>query len=266
MLKAMIRRKAHSKIYANKLYEVKVAENGHEKEQVYRLRYEVFHDELDEAPFSELGIEKDNYDDSCDHLALVSKSTGEIVGTYRILPWFKADKKGYYSEQEYRFVDMPKENVAELGRLCIRKSHRESNSFITLWLGLYKYCKSRKIRYLFGVTSLRKDTSSEGVAAIYAYLKRHNRISKKFQVQSLFPLKNLQHKNGISRREFKSMVPKILKNYMRVGTYFVGEPCYDDVFQVYDILTIFDVTTLKFKSARSIFALKNHLKIIFSKP
>jgi len=43
------------------------------KKEAYKLRYSIFHEELQEAPYNESGIEKDSYDDYCDHLILINK-------------------------------------------------------------------------------------------------------------------------------------------------------------------------------------------------
>jgi len=254
-------------LYETKNYLVKLAENDVEKEEVYKLRYQIFHKELHEAPYNESGIEKDDYDNDYDHLILIYKRTNKIIGTYRILPWFKMNpKKGYYSMQEFQFIDMPKRDAAEFGRLCIHKENRKTNSFISLWLGVYRYAKSRKIRYLFGVTSLRKGTSLEDIKKIYAYLQKHKRISKKFKAKALVPPSNLDTKDlHISKKQFKNITPRIMNNYFRIGTKFIGEPTYDKAFQVYDILTILDLKSLKIKPVNSFLTLKNRLKTIFSK-
>ena len=137
---------------------------------------------------------------------------------------------------------------------------------VTLWLGLYRYAKFRKIRYFFGVTSLRRNTSSENMKNIYCFLKKHKKISRKFNAKPLVPVQDLtSNKYVVSKKEFKNLASKMTKNYLKVGAYFIGEPTYDNIFQVYDLLTIFDITTLKVKSVNSILTLKNYLETIFSK-
>tara|TARA_Y100000310_G_scaffold341787_1_gene442103 strand:+ start:6261 stop:7055 length:795 start_codon:yes stop_codon:yes gene_type:complete len=254
-------------LYETRNYLVKLAGNNKEKEETYRLRYQIFHKELQEAPYNQSGIEKDDYDDDCDHLILIYKRTNKIIGTYRLLPWFKMNpEKGYYSQQEFQFIKIPREKIAEVGRLCIDKEYRKTNSFITLWIGLYRYAKSRKIRYLFGVNSLRKGTSSENIQKIYAYLKKHKRISKKFKAKALVPLSDLNAKDlHVPKKEFKKIAPKITNNYFKLGLRFIGEPTYDEIFQVYDLLGIFDFKSIKAKSTFSIFTFKNNIKNLLSK-
>lgn len=66
---------------------VKLAERYKEFEDALRLRFDVFNRELNEglsAPYLN-GMDRDEYDDYCDHLIVVDAETGETAGTYRML-------------------------------------------------------------------------------------------------------------------------------------------------------------------------------------
>jgi len=59
------------------------------------LRYRVFADELGaRLPTSEPGLDIDRFDAFCDHLIVREEGTGEIVGTYRMLPPERARAAG----------------------------------------------------------------------------------------------------------------------------------------------------------------------------
>ncbi len=253
-------------LYQNKRYLIRLASNNEEKDEAFKLRYNVFHDELHEAPYNKNQVEKDKYDDDCDHLIIEHKKAKKIVATERILPWYKVVPEiGFYSEQEFKLTKFPKNNIAELGRLCVDKDYRETNCFISLWLAQYRYAIKRRINYFFGCTSLKSNTSVSDLGKIYSYLQKNNHISKVFDAEPKTQNENLKSDILISKEEFTKMVPKMVNNYIRIGGFFVGKPCYDNVFKVYDLLTIGEVKTFKTKSVTSYLTLKNHLKTAFLK-
>ena len=246
-------------LYTNAQYIVRVAQGPEELRQVFELRYRVFHKELGESATTSDEQEKDAYDEFCHHLIVVCKNTKNIIATERLLPWFYLDhKKGYYSETEFELVNLPKDNILECGRLCIERKYRDSVSLLSLWLGLYQYCVQYKVRYLFGCTSLRKNTSDEVVLQIYHYLKSNGLITEKYHARAKVPLANLNntHPTVLSDSEFSAVVPKLVKNYIRVGASFIGSPSYDPEFSVYDLLTIWEVGAPKVRWIARFIALK----------
>src|SRR4051794_5239368 len=67
-------------------YVARLAVTGAEREAAQRLRFIVFNLEMNEGLESAYtdGLDKDRYDDVCDHLVIEEKLTGAIVGTYRL--------------------------------------------------------------------------------------------------------------------------------------------------------------------------------------
>ena len=71
--------------------------------EVQRLRYKVFVEAMGlETLKNHEGIERDEFDDVCDHLIVRDTRTLEVVGTYRVLsPRVLSQTGGFYSEQEF---------------------------------------------------------------------------------------------------------------------------------------------------------------------
>src|SRR4051794_30372429 len=82
---------------------VKLADCEEEVYQAFRLRYEVFVEEEDNRLLmNRHRLEQDRYDPVCDHLIVQEVGTGQVVGTYRLLPGKRSDKGiGFYSESEF---------------------------------------------------------------------------------------------------------------------------------------------------------------------
>ena len=68
-------------------------------EEVQRLRYRVFGQELGALGRSDSCLDRDFFDPHCDHLLVRETSSNRVVGTYRILNGPRASALGgFYSE------------------------------------------------------------------------------------------------------------------------------------------------------------------------
>ena len=80
-----------------------LASTAKEIKEVQRLRYKVFIEAMGLSALSNSdGLDKDEFDDHCDHLIVRDNKTIKVVGTYRILGPNAARHLGrYYSEAEF---------------------------------------------------------------------------------------------------------------------------------------------------------------------
>jgi len=88
-------------------YVARLAMTDLERVAAFRLRFLVFNLEMQEGLESAYlnGYDVDRYDEVCDHLIVEERTTGEIVGTYRLqMGDIAARYYGYYSEQEFDFT------------------------------------------------------------------------------------------------------------------------------------------------------------------
>ena len=110
------------------------------------------------------GYDKDRFDDVCDHLIVEEKTTGAIVGTYRLQMGDVAGRNfGYYSEQEFCFApyEAMRNQIVELGRACIHREHRSPELLHLLWRGIARYALANGGRYMMGCCSLNSQDSEE---------------------------------------------------------------------------------------------------------
>ncbi len=266
-------------------YSIRLARNDEEKE-ILRLRYNIFTEELKEGSKNQYKQDFEAFDDYSDFLVLKCNKTKEIVGLYRILPCFKKGSIGYYSETEFR-LELPKGNIAELGRLCIKKEHRGKGLLDLLWLGLIKYAKENKIRYFFGCGSLRPDTSWGDMCKVYWNLRNRKKISDKFNAVPFSPneiKKNLLaiNKNmnaeeisdrddgaihlyyfDADEKEFDEICPSLIKRYLKVGTKILGRPAYDPYFKCYDFFLLIDLNKVKMKAVNCLLKIQMFSRTIY---
>src|SRR5689334_8237024 len=98
-------------------YSIQVATDGDQVRAAQRLRHRVFADELGATLHSDVaGIDIDEFDPYCDHLVITEDTSGEVVGTYRMLPPGRTDR--LYSDGEFHLGPIAplRDALVETGR------------------------------------------------------------------------------------------------------------------------------------------------------
>jgi putative hemolysin len=224
-------------------YIARLALTESEKEAAFRLRFLVFNLEMNEGLESAFvdGLDRDRYDDVCDHLIIEEKTTGSIVGTYRLQMGDVAARNfGYYSEQEFCFApyESMRNQIVELGRACIHRAHRSPEVLHLLWRGIARYALANGGRYMMGCCSLNSQDSEVG-HAVYASLTGcmvepvlQTVATEAYRLPA--PVRELEPERA----------PKLLRAYLAIGARICGEPAIDREFKSIDFLTLLDLHTL----------------------
>ena len=130
---------------ASRILVVGLARTADEVEQIQRLRYTVFTEDMGAVfPDAHDGIEQDRFDRWCEHLMVRELDTGRVVGTYRILTPEKArEAEGYYSESEFDLSGLGalRDELVEVGRSCTHADHRSGAAIMLLWSGLAEFMR-----------------------------------------------------------------------------------------------------------------------------
>ncbi len=234
-------------------YRLRLAATEAERTAACRLRFRVFNLELGEglAESYANGMDRDAYDDVCEHLLVEAKATGRIVGTYRMQSGITAWRRlGYYSAQEFDFTPFEplRPQLLELGRACIEREHRSSEVLTLLWRGIAQYAQHHGLRYLIGCSSVPSEDAATGWAMYH-------------QLSSFLALPELRTKPVTGCRlpappsdtvVPQTQVPKLLRTYLAVGARICSEPAWDHTFGTIDFLTLHDMHELS-PAARSRF-------------
>ena len=88
-------------------YRIRLAKDGSDRLAACRLRFNVFNVEMGEGLSSSYstGLDRDRFDEVCDHLVVEDQEDGRVVGTYRMQSGLTAAAGfGYYSAQEFEFA------------------------------------------------------------------------------------------------------------------------------------------------------------------
>ncbi|MDG4863905.1 GNAT family N-acetyltransferase, partial [Streptomyces sp. T-3] len=150
-------------------YAVAIADSPELVAAAQRLRHQVFAGELGARLHSPVpGHDIDEFDAAADHLVVIETGTGEVVGTYRLLPPGRTER--LYSEGEFDLtaLDGIRPRLIEAGRSCVHPDHRGGAVINLMWSALARYVLLSGHGYLAGCASVPLDDG--GRAASSAWL------------------------------------------------------------------------------------------------
>lgn len=232
-------------------YKVRLAENASEMVSALRLRHSVFELELRNGSQDRgNGIEFEPYDLECRHLIVISKDTGETVGTYR-LNSIKSDDavSASYSASEFTVEDLPigiLRNGIEIGRACIAREHRNTKVLFLLWKALLRHIEKEGKRYYFGCCSIFSQDEEMGRLAFQQLVREgvvHDQLTVRPRRNGIDPGCNVAENAKIE-------LPPLFNMYLRIGARVCGPPMIDREFGTIDFFVLFDVRELNDKYRR----------------
>lgn len=113
-------------------FELLRAESDESKEQVFRLRYDVFCEEnkFEKSPFSGEALEHDAYDDHAVHYLLRHRASGDMVGTVRVVLPMEDDPLHSFPVQAHCNHPLLKDGeraltLFEISRFCMAPRFRK---------------------------------------------------------------------------------------------------------------------------------------------
>ena len=156
-----------------------------------RLRHGVFVDELGaRLAMSESGLEVDRFDAFCDHLIVREERTGEVVGTYRMLPPERARAAGaLYAEGEFVIDDLAplRRSLVEIGRSCVHRDHRSGAVIGLVWAGIARYMLLTGNRWLTGCASVPLTDGGATAAGVWDRALARHLSPEPFRVRPFVP-------------------------------------------------------------------------------
>jgi len=228
-------------------YVVTLARDEADVRAAQRLRYDVFAGEagaLLDSP--QPGLDIDPFDAYCDHLLVRDTTTGEVVGTYRLLPPERAAVAGrLYGEGEFDLAPLAaiRPGLVEVGRSCVHPDHRDGAVIGLIWAGIARYMTDRGHEWLAGCCSIPLADGGTLASATWDRVRTKNLSPEEYRVRPLLPWLPRPAAPGESalaagteggRRE----LPALLRGYLRLGAWVCGEPAHDPDFGVADLYVL----------------------------
>ena len=238
--------------------QVRLAETVADIEAAQALRYRIFYERMGAHPAPEMaltGRDFDAYDDICDHLLVIDRSSGAetVVGTYRLIRREAAQRLGsFYSAAEYdiaQLLSYPGE-ILELGRSCVEPSYRPRPVLQLLWSGIAAYVFHYQIALLFGCASL-PGTDPDALATPLSYLYHHHLAPPALRARALteryVEMRQLEAA-AIDPVRTLATLPPLIKGYLRVGGFVGDGAVIDEQFNTTDVCIVLktDLVTEKY--------------------
>ena len=216
-----------------------------ELEELLRLRYNVFYREIAGLD-NESGIDFDEFDMTCDHIAVFDKAAGIYVATYRLNSTLYSDR--FYSQTEFNMdsIMAAPEIKLEIGRACVHSDHRRGAVIVLLWRGIVKYMKKIEARFLLGCSSVNT-TDPRLVAETTLIFRKlypgapqfHISPRPELAVPGIDEMDIRLPEDPLSR--LKELIPPLFLSYLDAMSCRVcGDPALDPFFKCTDFLILLD--------------------------
>nr|WP_208383242.1 GNAT family N-acyltransferase [Modestobacter marinus] len=210
-----------------------------------RLRWTVFAQErgaLLAPPAAGPGRDADEWDALCDHLLVRDQATGEVVGTYRLLPPERAAAAGRsYGDGEFdlsRHAAL-RPGLVEAGRGCVHPDHRTGTVITALWAGVLRYVLERGATHLAGCASVPLTDGGATVAGVWAAVRTHHLAPAPLRV-----VPHLPFDVEAPPQPERLVMPPLLRGYLKLGARVCGRPAYDPAFGTADLYVLLAVADI----------------------
>lgn len=239
---------------------LRLAENEADVYAAQRLRYRIFCEEMGAAANLAVQQQKrdfDQFDDACHHLIVVDNNRvgdARVVGTYRLLTRSNMNKVGsFYTETEYDVSPLKAQSgeIMELGRSCVEQQYRTRPVIQLLWQGIGAFIAAKDVKILFGCASFHGVNVKEHIHAL-SFLYHYHLAPKDLCPRALpthYVDMNLMPKEQVVPRAALTVLPPLIKGYLRVGGMVGDGAVIDYAFNTTDVSIIVSTDALKARYA-----------------
>ncbi|MFF5002421.1 GNAT family N-acetyltransferase [Streptomyces phaeochromogenes] len=218
-------------------YTVTLARDEADVRAAQRLRHDVFAGEMGALlSSSQPGLDVDAFDAYCDHLLVRDTTTGQAVGTYRLLPPDRAAIAGrLYSEGEFDLGPLAgiRSGLVEVGRSCVHPDHRDGAVIGLIWAGIARYMVDGGHEWLAGCCSIPLADGGSLAAGTWDRVRDKHLAPEEYRVRPLLPWSA----EGVARPA-RTELPPLLRGYLRLGAWVCAEPAHDPDFGVADLYVL----------------------------
>jgi putative hemolysin len=209
-------------------YTLLLADDAEQVEAAQRLRHDVFAGELGAALRSaKPGLDHDEFDEHADHLVVRDDTSGAVVGTYRMLPPGRLERRYGDTEFDLSALQPLRDALVEVGRSCVHPDHRTGAVINLMWSGIARYLHLHGKKWLGGCASV----PLEDCAAVWERVRQRHLAPPRMRVRPHRPW-------PVSAPTRNAATPALLRGYLRLGAWVCGEPAYDPDFGCADLYVL----------------------------
>ena len=234
---------------ASSRYSLLLSTEPDEVRAAQRLRHRVFADELGAVLHSpEPGLDVDRFDAFCDHLLVRDEGSGEIVGTYRMLPpdRGRAGRRAVRGERVRAGRSRAAALVARGDRTFVRAPGSPDGAVVGLvWAGLARYMLLTGHRWLAGCASVPLADGGAAASTVWDRALARHFSPEPYRVRPLQPWRP-----PVLRRPRRAAIPPLLQGYLRLGAWVCGPPALDRDFDCADFFVLLGLDHMDERYAR----------------
>ncbi len=217
-------------------------------EAAQRLRHDVFSSEPGYALAAQNdGLDADRFDEHCDHLLVREENSGELVGCYRMLsPTGAIAAGGLYTATEFdiRALDSLRPSLVEMGRAVVRNDHRSGAVVLLMWAGILAYLDHCDYDYVAGCVSVpvvvHGEPDGTQIRGVRDFVSRRHAAPAEYRVRPHRPVIIDGSRLDDITPPARSVIPPLMRGYLRLGARICGEPAHDPDFGVGDFPALLD--------------------------
>jgi putative hemolysin len=225
-------------------YTLLIADDAAQVQAAQRLRHDVFAGELGATLTTAAeGLDADEFDAYCDHLIVRDDATGDVVGTYRMLPPRAAELAGRrYADTEFDLSSLRplRDQLVEIGRSCVHPDHRSGAVMNLMWSGIARYLHLNNLRWLGGCASVPLADGGITAAGVRERINGRHLAPPALRIRP----RNPWTPPADLVADPKVALPPLLKGYLRLGSWVCGEPAFDPDFDCADFYVLFSMDRL----------------------
>lgn len=224
---------------------IKLASEKEEHDQIWKLRYFDLILNYNENQINEEEVDKDEYDEVCDHLIAVDTITGKVVGTYRLIKRSHLKNiKTFLTETEFDLTNIKECEILEVGRAVVKEEYRDGITISLLWKGVIRYAVMEHIDYMIGTASFHGVNPKEYEDTL-SYLYYNHLSSEEIRCYAMKDSYSpLNLKEDYDLEVAKKMMPPLVKGYLRLGA-TIGDGAYLDIpFNSLDVLIVLKISEI----------------------
>jgi len=205
-------------------------------ERALRLRYQVFVDEMQADPglsnavglSSNDRLERDVFDQYCEHLIAIELATNRVVAACRVLLPARAAALGcLHADRSFRLSRLRSklDQIAEVGSAFITADHRQGSTITLLWNALLQLLESSGQRYTIGAATISLDDGGDLAVRLTRHLSQTCLVDEAWRA---WPRRRLPMIDDPFEPQRLVSIPPLFKSYLRMGARLLGEPHYDE--------------------------------------
>lgn len=188
-------------------------------------------------------LDRDDMDDSCQHMLVEDRDSGQLVCTFRFLPLSGGHEIGRsYSAQFYNLRSLEGFNapMVEMGRFCIHPEWRDPGILRIAWAAMTRFVDDNGIEMLFGCSSFIGTRPEEHAEAFAMLRERHlapRRWWPRVKAPNVFRFARALARRQADPRRAMAAMPPLLRSYLAMGGWVSDHAVVDPALQTMHVFT-----------------------------